>query len=102
MGKAIIQNNKLGREKNSSWDIYPKIPTKLSDSQSKCRISRKSPKYKKGLFNPSPTISTFSGGLHLCTSCEMYSYFYTNAIFEENQEKLETNFLCRNKGLILL
>ena len=34
-------------------------------------------------------------------SHELYSNNYTNAIFQENQEELETNFLFKNKGLIL-
>ena len=46
------------------------------------------------------TVSTFSGGLHLCTSCDSDSCFYTNTIFQENQEELGTNCICRNKALI--
>ena len=52
------------------------------------------------LFCLSSTTSTFPGGLHLCMSFESYNFYYRNAIFPKNQEKLETNFLCRNKGLI--
>ena len=44
---------------------------------------------------------TFSGGLQLCTSGELYSYYYTNAIFQENQEELEIDFPSRNKRVIL-
>ena len=54
-----------------------------------------------GLFNPTSTITHFSGGLHLRTSCDLNSYYYTNAIFQENQEELETKFLFKNKGLLL-
>ena len=54
-----------------------------------------------GLFNPSSTIRHFSGGLHLYTSSDLNSYYYTNAIFQENQEGLETKFLFKNKGLLL-
>ena len=53
-----------------------------------------------GLFSPSSTINTFSGGLHLCMSYGLNSFFYTNAILQENEEKLETNFICKNKGLL--
>ena len=52
-----------------------------------------------GLFCPSSTLSTFQGVYILCMSRELYSYYYANAIFQENQEELETNFLCSNKGL---
>ena len=34
-------------------------------------------------------------------SCDLNSYYYTNAISQQNKEKLETKFLCKNKGLLL-
>ena len=36
----------------------------------------------------------------MSTSCDFNSCCYTNGIFQENQEELETNFTCRNKALI--
>ena len=35
----------------------------------------------------------------MCTSFDLNSYYYTNAILQQNQEKLETNLLSRNKAL---
>ena len=46
------------------------------------------------------TVSSFPVGLHLYTSYESNSCCYTNAIFQENQEELRTNCICRNKALI--
>ena len=43
-------------------------------------------------FVLAPLLALFSGSLHLCTSCELYSYYYTNVIFQKNQEELETIF----------
>ena len=34
----------------------------------------------------------------MCTSCELYRYYYTNAIFQENQEDLETKLFSGMKG----
>ena len=39
-------------------------------------------------------------GSHFCTSCDFNSCCYTNPIFQENQEVLKTNCICRNKALI--
>ena len=47
-------------------------------------------------------VSAFPGGLNLCTFHELYSYYYTNAIFQENQEELETNFFCRKRQNLLI
>ena len=46
------------------------------------------------------TVSTFPGGLHLCTSSDFNSCCYTNPIFQENKQEQETNCICRNKALI--
>ena len=43
----------------------------------------------------------FAPVLHLCMPCDLNSYYYTNAIFQENQKEPETKFLCKNKGLVL-
>ena len=36
----------------------------------------------------------------MCSSCDFNSCSYTNPIFQENQEVLEANCICRNKALI--
>ena len=35
-------------------------------------------------------------------SRELYSCYYTNAIFQENQEELETSFFCRKRQNLLI
>ena len=55
-----------------------------------------------GLFCPSSTISTFPEGLHLCMSFGLYSYHYTNEVFQKNQEELETSFLWRKRQNLLI
>ena len=93
----------------------PVIWTALITQMQFCRKTRKSQKQSffsrikvcycsnivSGLFDPTSTIMHFLGGLHLCTFCDLNSYYYTNAIFQENQEELETKFLCKNKRLLL-
>ena len=59
------------------------------------------PNIVSGLFSSGSTISTFSAGPHLCMSCDLNSCYYTNKIFQENQEELEANFFRRDKDLIL-
>ena len=55
------------------------------------------------LYCPKLIVSTFPEGLHLCSSPVLYSYHYTNAIFQKNKEELKPNFLSKkfNKGLTL-
>ena len=53
------------------------------------------------LYSCKSIVSTFPGGLYLCMSRELYSYYYTNAISQENQEELETRFLCRKDKICL-
>ena len=74
---AIFQENQEKLEKN----FFPEIKALYCSNSVSI------------LFCPSSTNSTFTGGLHLCTSCELYSCYYTKEIFQENQEQLERCFL---------
>ena len=49
------------------------------------------------LYCPNFTIDAFSQGLHMCMSSDLNSYYYTNAILQQNQEKLETNLFAETK-----
>ena len=46
------------------------------------------------------TVRTFPGCLHLCSSWDFNSRCYTNPIFQENPEVLETSSIFRNKAFI--
>ena len=56
--------------------------------------------FDSSLYCHNFTVSTFPVGLHLCSSCDFNSCCYTNPIFQECQEVLEANCICRNKALI--
>ena len=81
------------------------FPGKPGRARSKFHLKKLKPWYHSNivfiLYCPKFTVSTFSGGLHLCTSSDLNSNYYINAIFQENQEDLETKFLFKNEGVSL-